>query len=115
MTTARPIHNPGTPATLADRRSDAMRILMFTTEYPPMILGGLCTHVRELVGGLLALGHTLDVICWSRVPHQPIQGPRLYVQFVHDRDNAVPRCGIPRMRSLTDAGFQSALDRSVPD
>lgn len=39
-----------------------LRVLTFTTEYPPKVLGGLSTHVSELTNGLSRLGCEITIL-----------------------------------------------------
>lgn len=40
-----------------------MRVLMVSWEYPPVVVGGLGTHVQELAPRLAAQGHEVVVLC----------------------------------------------------
>lgn len=40
-----------------------MRVLMVSWEYPPVVVGGLGTHVQELVPRLVGQGHEVVVLC----------------------------------------------------
>jgi glycogen synthase len=52
--------------TLAADRERAMKVLMVSWEYPPVVVGGLGRHVYELATALAAAGH--EVVVLSRRP-----------------------------------------------
>src|SRR6202165_5649219 len=52
--------------TLAADRGHAMKVLMVSWEYPPVVVGGLGRHVYQLATALAAAGH--EVVVLSRRP-----------------------------------------------
>ena len=48
------------------RRAGAMKVLMVSWEYPPVVIGGLGRHVHHLATALAAAGH--EVVVLSRRP-----------------------------------------------
>lgn len=60
-----------------------MRVLVITTEFPPLIEGGLGTHVHQLASGLAQSGCKVDVFVIARgAQHPPINGYNLTVRFI---------------------------------
>ncbi|NLM52649.1 MAG: glycogen/starch synthase, partial [Firmicutes bacterium] len=59
-----------------------MRVLMFSWEYPPRVVGGLARHVHELSVALQAGGTQVDVITVDENPVSPeteiVQGVRVW-------------------------------------
>src|ERR1041384_5621961 len=45
------------------RGSRAMRVLMLSWEYPPVVVGGLGRHVHALARHLAEHGHDVTVLC----------------------------------------------------
>jgi len=58
-----------------------LNILIFTTEYPPELDGGLGTHVYELADGLGRLGCEVTVLMPSRFVRTLSAGPNVTVHF----------------------------------
>jgi len=63
------------------RGEDRLRVLMFSWEYPPRVVGGLARHVHDLSVALVKNGVRVDVITvaedWSAAAEEIIQGVRV--------------------------------------
>lgn len=60
-----------------------MNILVISQEYPPYLMGGVATHVQELVKGLVAAGHCVHVFTYSMECTFCIQDYGATIHFFH--------------------------------
>jgi starch synthase len=59
-----------------------IKVLMLTSEYPPRMVGGLGTHVRELTKGLTQLGCEITVLSPSTDEPATLREPNLSVHWI---------------------------------
>ena len=59
----------------------SMRIAYFSTEYPPLVYGGLGVYADNISRSLASLGHKVTVFSWGteRIPrHQLLDGVEVF-------------------------------------
>lgn len=87
-----------------------MRVLMFSWEYPPRIIGGLARHVHELSVALQAEGVQVDVVTVSEDPRTPAEEVLQEVRVWRARPyHLAPRDFISGILQLNLAMLEKAL------
>jgi glycosyltransferase involved in cell wall biosynthesis len=85
-------------------------IAILSSEYPPFMLGGLGTHVHELVKGLARLDHEILVFAYAPVAAQVRREGRVTVCFVALPPDAGPSVGFPEIMALNERLFDAAAE-----
>jgi alpha-maltose-1-phosphate synthase len=85
--------------------------MMFSPEYPPMVHGGLGTHVKQLTAGLKAHIEQLDVFTYSG--HSGgcvgrVDEGNLHVHFCQPRDNDFPLYGKRFLQQMAETVLNEA-------